>query len=592
MVPPRQGRPLVRPPQALSDSARRWVPAGTVRGAGEDLARALGLHPLVADVLLARGYGVTAAARRFLEPSLRDLARPEAQADLERGAARLAAAVEEGEPVAVLGDYDVDGLSATALVVDLLKRLGCPVVTWHVPDRLVDGYGVSERGVRAAHADGAGLLVTVDCGANDPEQVRLAADLGMDVVICDHHPVAEELPAAHACLDPQRPDCGFADRVPCAAGVAFNLACGLRRTLRDRGWFGAARRQPNLKAWLDLVALATVADRVPLVGHNRILVSHGLEVIARGGRPGLAALCRAAGAEPPLRADDLAFRLGPRLNAAGRLGDAGRGVRLLLTRDPREAEALAAELHAENARRQKLEAEVFEQAVAEVEATDHARRPALVLGREGWHPGVVGIVAARLVERYVRPAVVVGLRDGLGQGSARTVDGFDVGEAVRACAEHLVGGGGHAGAAGVTVRASDLDAFRDAFCGQAEAARAAAPFERRLEVDAEVGLEEVDARLVDDLSRLEPFGEGNPEPVHAARGVFASDVRILKNAHLACRLSSDNAPGARAIGFWMAERAPRDGQRVDAAFSAGWNEFRGKRSLQLRLQDLRTEEQR
>ena len=566
------------------------MPPEAAPGAGHALAQALDLHQIVADVLCARGLCAPDAARRFLSPSLDDLESPDAQADLLPGAERVARAVEAGEVVAVLGDYDVDGVCGTALVVDFLRAAGGRAAPF-CPDRVLDGYGVAERGVRFAAEQGAGLVLTVDCGASSPDALALAGELGMDVVVCDHHPAEGDEPDVVAYLNPQRADCGFAGRTPCAAGVAFNLICGVRRALRDRGWFAGDRRQPNLKSSLDLVALATVADRVPLTGHNRVLVSHGLEVLARGTRPGLRALGRLAGTRAPLRADDLAFRLAPRLNAAGRLGDAGRALSLLLTRDDGLAEKLAVDLDAENTERRRLEAEVLEQAVEEIESCGQASRPALVVASEGWHPGVVGIVAARLVERYARPAVVVGVVDGVGRGSARSVDGFDVGRAVRGCAEHLIAGGGHAGAAGVTVEAGRVEAFREAFCARAEEACPAGGFERPLHLDAEVDLGDVDARLADDLERLEPFGLGNREPVLAARRVFVSDVRILKNAHLSCRLASQYAGDSRkAIGFWLAEHAPPEGSRVDVAFSAGWNEYRGNRSLQLRLRDIHTEE--
>ena len=576
----------------LSPADRRWIPPDARPGAGDHLARTLDLPPVAADILHARGYTSPETARRFLNPSLRDLAAPESQADLVQGAARLAAAIEAGEVIAVLGDYDVDGVAATALVVDFVRGVGGRAEPFS-PDRFTDGYGVAERGIRLAQEQGAGLIVTVDCGANSPDALALAAQAGIDVIVCDHHPCEGDAPEVVAYLNPQRADCGFADRAPCATGVAFNLICGARRALRDRGWFGTERPEPNLKALLDLVALATVADKVPVTGHNRVLVSHGLEVIGLGGRPGLRALTRVASLRAPVLSGDLAFRLSPRLNAAGRLGDAARAVRLLLTRDAGLAERLARDLDTENTRRQRLEARVLEEAVAEIEADGHLDRPALVVAREGWHPGVVGIVAARLVERYERPAVVVGVDEGLGRGSARTVEGFDVGQAIHACAAETVTGGGHAGAAGVSVAAERIDAFRDLFCAQAEAACPKAGFEHPLQLDAEVDLTTVDGRLVDGLGRLEPFGTGNREPVLAARGLFVSDVRILKNAHLTCRLRNRDDRGShRAIGFWMADKAPTEGARVDVAFTASWNEYRGNRSVQLRLRDLHIEEQK
>lgn len=569
---------------------RCWIEPQSARSAGASLKDSLGLHPVVADILWARESQAD-AARRFLDPSLAELANPRSQKDMDRAEERLLQAIEAKEAITVYGDYDVDGQCGTALLVDFLRAVDAQVDSY-TPDRMQEGYGLSEPGVRAVAERGCRLLVTVDCGIASFDEVALANELGMEVIICDHHQIDEVLPSAVAVLNPHREDCGFAERLPCATGVAFNLICALRMGLRERGWFDGQRPEPNLKAYLDLVALATIADVVPLRGHNRILVHHGLQVIGKGGRPGMRALCAVSNVSGRVSSSDLGFRLGPRLNACGRLGDASRGVELLLTREPAAAHGLARELDDENHRRRGVEAEIVKEAVAEVESGAHAGRPALVLGREGWHPGVLGIVAARLVDRYHRPVAVVGFDQGEGKGSARSVKGFDFGGALRACSEHLVAGGGHAMAAGLTVEQERFDAFRDALCMLAEEATPAGGFVPSLRLDAEVGLEEIDGRLIDDLARLEPFGAGNPEPILAARGVYVTDVRILKNAHLKCRVvSQDGNSSKEAIGFGMAELAPEAGASVDVAFTAGWNDYRGRRSLQLLLKDIRPLEQ-
>ncbi len=560
---------------------RRWKLPGQ-RTQAHDFADRFGLHPAAADLLHDRSGGDVQRAERFLAPSLTDLARPAEMADMDVAAERVARAVRSGESILIYGDYDVDGQCGTALLVDFLRRVGGRA-DYFVPDRMTDGYGLSEGGVRTVAGRDPDLLITVDCGIGSPREVALAKSLGMDVVICDHHPPSGALPTADAILNPHRDDCGFADRLPCATGVAFNLICGVRALLDER---------PNLKAFMDLVALATVADVVPLVDHNRVLVAHGLEVITRGGRPGLAALSEVSGLHGPVTSTDIGFKLAPRLNAAGRLGDAARGVELMLAADAGQARRLAHELNDENDARRRITTEVCDAAIADVEAGALDKGAAVVVGRPGWHPGVAGIVAARLVERYGRPSVVVGFEDGEGKGSARTLGGFDVGAAMRACEEHLIAGGGHAGAAGLSVREDRFDDFRRAFEAEAEAGMPDGGFVVEIDVAAELTMNDVEGRLVDDLARLQPFGQGNHEPVFVARGVMVDEVRVLKGEHVKCTLRDvdGSGPARSAIGFGLAEQAPAVGDRVDAAFTVGWNVWRGRKELQLMLEDIRPEE--
>jgi len=560
---------------------RRWNSSGVVSGDGGALSAEFGLHPLAADILHARVRGDAQAARRFVEPRLADLRRPDEQKDLGVAVDRVVQALQRDESIVVYGDYDVDGQCGAALLVDFLRRAGGRA-DYFVPDRMTDGYGLSEQGIRTVAGRSPDLLITVDCGISSHDEVALAKSLGMDVLICDHHPPDGAPPAADAVLNPHRDDCGFADRLPCATGVAFNLICGVRAQLPER---------LHLKRFMDLVALATVADVVPLVDHNRVLVAHGLEVVSGRGRPGLAALCEVSGLQGRVTATDVAFKLAPRLNAAGRLGDAGRGVELMLATDPGQARRMAQELDEENDARRRLTAQVMDAAVAEVDGRGGQVGPALVLGREGWHPGVAGIVAARLVERYGRPAVVVGFEDGAGKGSARSLGGFDVGAAMRACGEHLEAGGGHAAAAGLSVRQEAFEAFRSAFLAEAEAATPEGGYVVDLDIDLDARLGALDGRLVDDLGRLGPFGQGNVEPVFASRAVLVEEVRVLKGEHVKCTLRDSNDGTRRsAIGFGLADRAPGRGDRVDAAFSVGWNHWRGSKELQLTLKDLRPEE--
>jgi len=572
-------------------SGKRWVEAAPRSPATEaqaaELVRALGLHPLAARVLAVRGHGEPAAAARFLEAPLSDLPDPFSMRDMDRAVARIALAVEGGERIACYGDYDVDGVTSTALLSGFLRASGADVVTY-VPHRLVEGYGLNGEAVARLAGRGVKLLVTLDCGITSIEEIRAAAALGVDAVVVDHHTAPVELPAAAAILNPHRPGCGYPTKDLAAVGVAFALVMALRRRLRQGGRFGAARPEPNLKAALDLVALGTVADVVPLVGANRTLVRAGLVELARSRRPGVRALKRVAGIAEgaPVTAGQVGFRLAPRINAAGRLDDAGRGVRLLLSEEAGEAAALAEELDRENQARQEIERRILEEALAEASARVAEGARGLVLARDGWHPGVVGIVASRLVERFHRPVVLVALQDGAGKGSGRSIEAFHLYEALAACSAHLARFGGHRHAAGVTVERGQVEAFRAAFEACAAAGLSEEELAPRCRIDAWVEDRDLTDGAATDLEKLAPFGSGHPEPVFALRGAAARGRTVgSAGAHLKLALGPR---GLDAIGFHMGERAGLCAEGpVDAAFSLGFDEWDGTRRLQLKLRDLR-----
>jgi single-stranded-DNA-specific exonuclease len=563
---------------------RRWVEAGCDEGAAARLARELSLHPLAARVLAARGLAEPAAAERFLGAGLADLPDPFAMKGMEAAVARIGAALGRAERVACYGDYDVDGVTSTALLSGFLRAAGGDVVTY-TPHRLVEGYGLNAGAVRRLAGEGVRLIVTLDCGVTAVEEVRAAAALGVDVVVVDHHTVPVELPAASAILNPHQPGCGYADRDLAAVGVTFALAMALRRRLREAGRFGAARPEPNLREALDLVALGTVADVVPLTGVNRLLVRFGLAELARERRPGVAALKRVAGVAPglPVSAGQVGFRLAPRLNAAGRLDDAGRGVRLLSTVSAPEARALAEELDGENRSRQEIERAMLEEALAAAAERVRAGARGLVLWREGWHPGVVGIVAARVAERFHRPVVLAGVDGSTAKGSGRSIEGFHLHDALTACREHLTRFGGHRHAAGVTAAPGALPAFREAF--ERVAAERIAPEDLvpRCRIEGRVAAAEVTDRAAQDLERLAPFGAGHPEPLFAFAGRPERARQVgAGGAHIKFLLG-----GLDAIGFQMGERLDLCGGEVEAAAAIGFDEWDGARRLQLRLRDLR-----
>ncbi len=548
------------------------------------LAGALGIHPLAARVLAARGLGDRDAAEAFLAAPLAELPDPFAMKGMEAAVTRIARAIEGGERIACYGDYDVDGVTSTALLAGLLRAAGGDAVTY-VPHRLVEGYGLNGDAVARLAGGGVRLLVTLDCGITSVEEVRAAGALGIDTVVVDHHTVPVELPAAAAILNPHQPGCGYPSKDLAAVGVTFALAMALRRRLRERGRFGAERPEPNLREALDLVALGTIADVVPLVGANRILVRWGLEELARGRRPGVRALKRVAGVPEgaPVGAGQVAFRLAPRINAGGRLDDAGRGVRLLLAGDEGEARSLAEELDRENQTRQEIERRILAQAIDDAAPRVKAGARGLVLAREGWHAGVVGIVASRIVERFHRPAVLVALGEGAGKGSGRSIEGFHLYEALAACGAHLARFGGHRHAAGVSIETARLGAFREAFEAEAAARLSAEDLVPRCRIDGWVDESEMTDRAAEDLARLGPFGAGHPEPVFAMRGAAARARTVgAGGAHLKLALGRLDA-----IGFGLGDRLPACAGALEAAFTIGFDEWDGTRRLQLRLRDVR-----
>ncbi|HET8722716.1 MAG TPA: single-stranded-DNA-specific exonuclease RecJ [Anaeromyxobacteraceae bacterium] len=568
----------------MTAATRRWVEG---KGAGEAavarLADALGVHPLAARVLAARGLEDPGAAGRFLAPRLEDLPDPFTMKGMEGAVARIVAAVEGGERIACYGDYDVDGVTSTVLLSEFLRACGADVVTY-VPHRLVEGYGLNDGAVERLAAGGVRLIVTLDCGITSVSEVAGAAGRGVDVVVVDHHTVPVELPAARAILNPHQPGCGYPSRDLAAVGVTFNLVLALRRRLRERGRFGPDRPEPNLLRSLDLVALGTVADVVPLVEVNRLLVLHGLVELGRARRPGVRSLLRVAGVSPgAVTAGQVGFRLAPRVNAAGRLDDAGRGVRLLSTADAAAADALAEELDRENRARQEIEARMLAEALADAGERVAAGARGLVLSRPGWHPGVVGIVASRVAERFHRPAVLVGVADGVGKGSGRSIPAFHLHEALSACAGHLERFGGHRHAAGVTLDPGAIPAFREAFERHAAAVLTADDLVPVTRIEAWVEPAALDERAAIDLEKLAPFGAGNPEPVFGLRARPSRARQVgAGGAHLKLVLADRDA-----IAFQMGDRLPLCGGAVEAAVSLGFDDWDGMRRVQLRVRDLR-----
>lgn len=560
----------------------RWVrPQLPDEQAVANLAAELRLPIAICRLLCQRGYADVEPAKRYLRPRLDQLHDPSLLLDLDRAVDRLARAIRARELIMVHGDYDVDGMCSTALLLRAIKQFGGRATPF-IPRRLEDGYDLSMAGVDAAIAAGAKVLITCDCGTNALEPVAAACAAGIDVIISDHHLPGGPLPKCVAVLNPKRPGCEYPDKDLAAVGVAFKIALALAKALGEN-------EEPVLRM-LDLVALATIADIAPLRGENRVMARYGLRRLAASPIPGLRALIRAAGIEgKPLTAGRVGFILAPRLNAVGRLGHALRGVELLMTEDDHEANSIARELEELNRRRQELDRATLREASHMIDALDLDSTYGIVLGGQGWHPGVIGIVASRLVEEVCRPVVMVALDGETGKGSGRSISGFDLHGALTECADLLIRFGGHKAAAGVTVATERMAEFKERFNDVARSRLTPEDLIPEVRVDLDIALGEATPDLEALLRHFEPFGAGNATPVLAASGVrIAEPPRVLRNGHLKLRLTAGDTQ-LDAIGWGMAGIAPRlsTSTPLDVAFRLERDEWNGESRLQARLADVR-----
>ena len=568
--------------------APRWLVAPPPEpGLAERLAAELKLPLPLACLLVQRGHRDSETAKTFLRPELDSLSDPYRLAGMADAVATVVAAVKNGHRILVHGDYDVDGQCASALLTRALRVAGAKADAF-VPHRMRDGYDFGPAGLARAKELGARLIITCDCGITAVDSVRAARDAGFDVVVTDHHLLGPEAPPANAIVDPQRADDTSGLGMLCGTGIAFKLVQALVEPL------GLPATLPL--HFLDYAAVATVADVVPLVGENRVIVRHGLKVLNRSRWPGLRALVAAAGiTQGEVRASQVGFILGPRLNAAGRIADANEGLQLLLTDSADEAATLAQRLEALNAQRQEIDQRILKQAIEDIERTvDLERTAGLVLASDEWHPGVVGIVASRVVERFGRPTFLVGLDGAIGKGSGRSISRFDLHRALGGCADLLERFGGHKMAAGLTIRRDRLEEFRARFssiCGETLDPTDLGPEQR---VDLEIGLAEATDELERLCRHLEPCGMGNPGPVFLARGAQLINWSYVgqKGEHLRGYLK-DAGGGIAAIGFQFADRVDwLRPEPVDAAFRLERHEYRNQDYLQAKLVGLAPAERR
>src|SRR6266498_652041 len=548
----------------------------------------LDISSLLARILVLRDFADVQSARRYLSSSLRsDLPSPFQMADMEPAVRRLAEAVKNKQQIGIWGDYDVDATTGASVLVSFLREVGAQPV-YHVPHRIEEGYGLNTGGLRRFKERGVDLVVTVDCGISNAQEVAAAGDMGLDVVVVDHHQPPDELPPAVAVINPHRKDCAFPDKGLCAAGLAFYLVIALRAKLREEGWF-IGSVEPDIRRYLDIVTLGTIADMVPLKGVNRTLIRRGLAELASSTRPGVVALKQVAGiaAAGEVSAGQVGFRLGPRINAAGR-ADYGIKVVELLTTDSNDiALRIAQELDAHSSERRVIEAAVLEQALAQASsAVDGGRRHSLVLAGEGWHPGVLGIVASRIVEKYYRPTVVIGFNGGAGKGSARSIRGFHMIEGFRHCAEHLEKFGGHEYAGGLSIQSANLEHFAESFESVARQILTAEDLSPLLEVDAQLRFSDIGFPLVRELDVLKPFGVGNPEPLFMTSQVEVCERKVF-SAGVRYRLRD----GGRVIGgviFGVDNDYPgMVGEIIDVAYRLSENDWNGASTVELKIVDVR-----
>jgi single-stranded-DNA-specific exonuclease len=569
---------------------REWQILGGDQQAAEILSRALNIHPVVAGVMVARGITDPGEGRKFINPTLADLSNPDQMKDIDKAVGRLVLALRQAERVCVYGDYDVDGSTSVALLVLFLRHIGLQA-DFYIPSRLNEGYGLNQKAITEIAERGTKLLVTVDCGISDLEEVISANQAGMEVIVIDHHQVPAELPPAVAVLDPHQPDCDFSAKDLAAVGVTFFLVMALRTRLRELGYFERIE-EPNLREFLDLVALGTIADIVPLVGDNRIIASFGLKELTAARRPGIAALKEVSGIlSSEVSVGQLAFRLAPRINAVGRLGQAAQAVDLLTTNSYSTALALARGLDQANTERQAVERGIFENALSQAESAAKRGDPALVLWSQDWHVGVVGIVASRLLERFGRPVVLIAMNGESGRGSGRSTEQVHLYRALQTCSESLIGFGGHRAAAGLTIRQDQLEIFRKALIEAVSEQQAGREVKKTIRADARLQPNIWTRELVAQMQVLAPFGLGNPEPVFQSNGLHVKSARQVGRDspyHLKLLLS-DGQASYDAIGFGMGDRRVEANEAIDIVYSAELNKWEGQSSIQFKLRDFRRE---
>jgi len=569
---------------------KRWILLEADEGVVSSLSQELKVPPLLARILAQRGFNEASTAKPFLSSSLStDLPSPFLMADMDRAVQRVVRALEGKELICIWGDYDVDGTTGSSALVSFLREIGGSP-TYYVPHRIDEGYGMNPQGLERLRDKGVKLVISVDCGISNYKEVEFARSLGLDVVIVDHHEPPPDLPPAIAVLNPHRVDCPFPDKGLSGAGLAFYLIIGLRARLREIGWFNNAGT-PDIRRHLDVITLGTIADMVPLRGVNRVLVRRGLKELEASTRPGILALRQVAGISAgAVGVGQVAFQLGPRINAAGRMDAGLKVVEMLTTESDEDANRIAQELDGNNRERREMEAHVLAEALAQIEADPQQRdRCSIVLAAEDWHPGVLGIVASRIVERFHRPTVVIGFSHGEGKGSARSIRGFHMVEGLSRCADLLEKFGGHEYAGGLSIKQEKFSLFSQRFEEVTRSCLTSEDLVPFLEVDAKVEFAEIGLQVARQLQILQPFGIGNPEPIFLTRGVEVSERKDF-NGGARFRLSQGSR-SLNAVVFGQDKDFPgHRGAKIDVVYRLAENEWNGTSTAQLRIVDARLSE--
>jgi single-stranded-DNA-specific exonuclease len=551
----------------------------------ESLAKEFGVHPIISQLILNRHVASLEDAYRYLYPSLNDLHSPFLMQDMKKGVGRLMQALHDGEEIVIYGDYDADGITSVVILYKFIKQL-TGKVSYYIPDRVQEGYGLKIPVIDQFKKRSIKLIITVDCGISDIEQIAYAKSIGIDTIVLDHHEIAEQLPEAAACINPNRTDCAFPFKHLAGVGIAFNFLIALRGTLRKEGfWKDGA--YPNLKEFLDVVALGTIGDIAPLVGENRIFAKIGLELITEGKRPGIKALKEVSGIDGQLiDSFKASFCLIPRINAAGRIASPLDAVELLLAEDMEEARPLAEKLDLYNRRRQAMEKDILNEILGQLGTNpDLENMNALVFSSEKWHPGVVGIVASRLVDLFSRPTFVISLKNGVGKGSGRSVSDFNMHKGLQQCASLLLSYGGHYRAAGISIKEDDIDEFAIMLDEIIRNSVQSSEMVSQTFIDGECRLQDINLELIHQMSLLAPFGCENPEPVLCTRNLKVSSPVVVGNNHLKFRLTANDV-SINAIWFGMGKYLSAvNGASLDVVFSPQINYWNGSSDIQLKMKD-------
>ncbi len=552
----------------------------------ELLSREFGVHPIISQILMNRGFRDIESARRFLHPSLNDLHSPFLMKDIKKGIARLMKAIHDKEKIVIYGDYDADGITSVVILLKFIRQV-TPLIDYYIPDRIQEGYGLRIPAIDKFKKGNVSLIITVDCGISDVEQIAYAQSIGIDTIVLDHHEISGELPPAVAAINPNREDCPFPFKGLAGVGIAYNFLIALRGSLNKEG-FWKDKNYPNLKEYLDIVSLGTIGDIAPLIDENRIFTKIGLELITEGKRPGIKALKEVSGVDnQPIDSFKASFSLIPRINAAGRIASPSDAVQLLLTDDLSEARVLAEKLDSYNRNRQAMEKKILSDILEMINRSDTMdKMNSLVFSSDQWHPGIIGIVASRLVELFNRPAFVISLQNGMGKGSGRSISGFNIYKGIQQCAHLLASYGGHYHAAGISIKKENIAEFA-ALLDQITLDNAQiSDVSVQTNIDAECPIANTRADWITQFELLAPFGSKNPEPLLYARDVRASSLFIVGNNHLKMSLNSNGA-SRDSIWFNMGKYIHTlNGTAFDLVFTPQINNWNGSQDVQLKIKDI------